>query len=605
MLSRLVLLLFTSLIGSVVLAGVIVTPTLIVHFYWYKPHPTPERQFIKDNVEAWLFWAASNLIISWFLAMIIDIIPILVQFFLSATWGHVSESIKTRIETYDSVKNTAKPAFYAGSAYASWTIIFGGIYRLYNIIDPDNSRAEYTNRMAEVVQFFFFLILVWCVKRMLSHFIGTLKFFWIDTNISLSSFRPLAFSFHRSAYKERIEAVEKALSVIEQLRQYRPKPQAAHHYNKSSGGRTPVHGGHGFVSDKQHFKALSGALKNASRSALGKNVAIDEDHDGDVEDHDRRLVNPISKPGNRFSWFTKTKKQNHPSAIHANELIDKLDKKTWTPEDDSRPVTPYKGAIPSHQRQLSDHAIQTQARQVPDPGLLTAHQYPASRRNTSRPSSVVDNSNNGTTANSDLRLKQVAKMFKHAVLHDARNLSGQSGGGLAWNVNSAHEAKVNESKSLAYQFVLFKKSFFLFQQRLARSIFMRFKVPGRTWLTPSDFYPAYNDPSAAQDAFKVFDKDNNGDISRAEVKTTLLKVYKERRFLSRSMRDVSQALSTLDRILMFFAVVVVFFISLSVFGVQISASLTSIYSLGIAASFLFKNSASSAFDAIMFLFVMQ
>ncbi len=48
-----------------------------------------------------------------------------------------------------------------------------------------------------------------------------------------------------------------------------------------------------------------------------------------------------------------------------------------------------------------------------------------------------------------------------------------------------------------------------------------------------------------------------------------------------------------------------FFISLSVFGVQISASLTSIYSLGIAASFLFKNSASSAFDAIMFLFVMQ
>ncbi len=273
--------------------------------------------------------------------------------------------------------------------------------------------------------------------------------------------RPSAFSFHRSAYKERIEVVEKALSVIEQLRQYRPKPQAAHHYNKSSGGRTPVHGGHGFVSDKQHFKALNGALKNASlpalHSALGKNAAIDEDHDGDVEDHDRdgdrRLVNPISrqsKSGNRFSWFTKiknTSKQNHPSAIYANEPIDKLDKngeeKTWTPDDDSRPVTPHKGAIPTlhSQRQLSDNAIHIQARQPPDPGLLTAHQHPASRRNTSRPSSVVDNSNNGTTG---ADLKQVAKMFKHAVLHDARNLSGQSGGGLAWNVNSAHEAKVSE-----------------------------------------------------------------------------------------------------------------------------------------------------------------
>jgi hypothetical protein len=33
--------------------------------------------------------------------------------------------------------------------------------------------------------------------------------------------------------------------------------------------------------------------------------------------------------------------------------------------------------------------------------------------------------------------------------------------------------------------------------------------------------------------------------------------------------------------------------------------LTSVYSIGIAASFIFKNSASGAFDAIMFLFVTQ
>ncbi len=134
---------------------------------------------------------------------------------------------------------------------------------------------------------------------------------------------------------------------------------------------------------------------------------------------------------------------------------------------------------------------------------------------------------------------------------------------------------------------------------------MRFKAPGRIWLVPSDFYPAYLDQTAAEEAFKVFDKDDNGDITRSEIKTTLLKVYKERRFLSRSMRDVSQALTTLDRILMFFAAVILFFISLSVFGIEISASLSSIYSLGVAASFIFRNTASSAFDAIMFLFVTQ
>lgn len=71
------------------------------------------------------------------------------------------------------------------------------------------------------------------------------------------------------------------------------------------------------------------------------------------------------------------------------------------------------------------------------------------------------------------------------------------------------------------------------------------------------------------------------------------------------MRDVSMALKTLDHILLFFAFVILFFISLSVFGVEVGDSLTSVYSIGIAASFIFKNSASGAFDAIMFLFVTQ
>ena len=71
------------------------------------------------------------------------------------------------------------------------------------------------------------------------------------------------------------------------------------------------------------------------------------------------------------------------------------------------------------------------------------------------------------------------------------------------------------------------------------------------------------------------------------------------------MRDVGEALQTLDRILLVGAAVVVFFIALSVFGVEVGSSLTSVYSLGIAASFVFKNAASSAFDAIMFLFVTQ
>lgn len=181
-------------------------------------------------------------------------------------------------------------------------------------------------------------------------------------------------------------------------------------------------------------------------------------------------------------------------------------------------------------------------------------------------------------------LHHAAHLVKAAMLHDARNIRGHDSGlkALAWNVNSAHEAK-----------------------RLAKSIYYRFKDRRRTYLLASDFYPAFPTPANADTAFRVFDKDGNGDISRGEIKSTLLKVYKERRFLSRSMRDVGAALKTLDQILLFFALVILFFISLSVFGVNVASSLTSVYSLGIGASFIFKNAASNAFDAIMFLFVTQ
>lgn len=78
--------------------------------------------------------------------MIIDVAPILASYIVLAVWGHVSESIKTKIETYNSVKNTAKPSFYAASAYASWAVLFNNIYKLHS--DDEESRAKYTDRVS-------------------------------------------------------------------------------------------------------------------------------------------------------------------------------------------------------------------------------------------------------------------------------------------------------------------------------------------------------------------------------------------------------------------------------------------------------------------------
>lgn len=216
------------------------------------------------------------------------------------------------------------------------------------------------------------------------------------------------------------------------------------------------------------------------------------------------------------------------------------------------------------------------------------HRYPPTANNTPERSGNTTPLQKGTDSDSDgdaaAMVTTAAKALKTAMLHDARNVKGEAddNGGLVWSVSSSQEAK-----------------------RLARAIWNALHERRRKFLIPSDFYPAFSTKEEAEAAFRVFDKDNNGDISRQEIKGTLLKVYKERRFLSKSMRDVGAALKTLDRILLFFAFVILFFISLSVFGVEVGDSLTSVYSIGIAASFIFKNAASNAFDAIMFLFVTQ
>ncbi|TFK56013.1 hypothetical protein OE88DRAFT_1621194 [Heliocybe sulcata] len=516
---RIFTLLFSTLLGSVFLAALLVTPPILLIFFWYKPHPTSERLYILQNVSAWLFWAASNLLVSWFLGFIVDLVPSVLTLAISIAWGHVSETIKSNLELYDSVKDTIKPLFYAASGWASWVILFQGIYKLYNADDEGASRASYTPRLYQVIEFLFFFALVICAQQMLSH--------------------AIAFSFHRTAYQERIDSLKEALKVIEVLRNYKPKRS---HLGHRSARSTPMLSAM-FGAD-HYFEQRRGG--NGERRRVGTPEPLHESPAGSDEDE------PKGKQSVRFGWKKKKDRDGEGDKKQEDKARRQLLRYGSPAMADSEPATPISHPVSDNER--------------------TRHQYPP----------VATAVNTAPEKDATVVL-QAAKVLGKAVLHDARNIKGKEEGlgALGWNVNSAHEAK-----------------------RLARSIYSTFKVPGRQYLVPSDFEPAFHhDAEIARKAFRVFDKDNNGDLSRAELKTTLLKVYKERRLLSRSMRDVGIALKTLDQILLFFAMAILFFISLSVFNVNVENSLTSLYSLFIGASFIFKNAASSAFDAVIFLFV--
>ncbi|KAF8706854.1 Mechanosensitive ion channel, partial [Rhizoctonia solani] len=473
--TRIVIFFFSTLIGSTITAGLLATAPILLRIYYLKPHRTEHRTYVTDTVSAWLFWAAANVLVSWYIAVLIDLVPHIIAFAVDTVWGTVSEQLKSRIETYNATKGWIKPPFYAATAWVAWYILFAKIFKLYNPSDEDASVASYTPIIYQVIMFIFFLTLLYCAQKMITQFI--------------------ALSFHRTAYQERLDAVSTVIKVIDHLRDYKPK-RKSHHPNQSSsyfGGRI----------ERDPLMMEEGVSEGAK--SKGKRTSK--------------------------GWFKSSDK-----------------KRTQSRSRSSSPVGSHRHSYPPRQT-------------TPDKD------------------------------GADELLAQAARTVKRAVLHDARNMRGQNAAGTG--------ANEEDETGLKFKIGSTKEA-----KKIARDIYYNLKADRRrNYLIPADFFPAYPTPDDARAAFKVFDKDGNDDITRAEIKTMCVKVYRERRFLSRSMKDISAAIQTLDRILLFFAAVVLFFISLSVFGVAIGDSLTSVYSLGIAASFIFKNAASSAFDAIMFIFV--
>jgi hypothetical protein len=243
---------------------------------------------------------------------------------------------------------------------------------------------------------------------MLSKAIGILSYSLL-VRFSLADYLPSAFAFHRKAYADRVSSIRESVRVIEILRDYRPKFR---HIGHGSGTRTPIFGMVGApFSEKEHFRWLSGALKASTPAATIARHSEDADgEEGDIEDEDGRVGNK----GKQAKGKGKKKygsRQDSPTPGNTLNNVEATD-----PSTPSRPITP--------------HGTYLQASNSP-------HRYPPTG------TSVEDHS---MDAEGDTTLvHSAAKALKTAVLHDARNIQGKGDENIAvlpWNVESAHEAKV-------------------------------------------------------------------------------------------------------------------------------------------------------------------
>ena len=67
-------------------------------------------------------------------------------------------------------------------------------------------------------------------------------------------------------------------------------------------------------------------------------------------------------------------------------------------------------------------------------------------------------------------------------------------------------------------------------------------------------------------AFALFDKDGNGDITRKEMREAVRRIYRERKALTASLKDVGSAVAKLDAVLLAVTLLIPIFVRLLTFN---------------------------------------
>lgn len=114
-------------------------------------------------------------------------------------------------------------------------------------------------------------------------------------------------------------------------------------------------------------------------------------------------------------------------------------------------------------------------------------------------------------------------------------------------------------------------------------------------ITLKSLYPYFISDHAAKTAFNLFDKDRDGKLGLAEMKTGIQRIYKEKRDLNSSLNDLSNALGQLNIILYGFSLFITFLFALPTFGVSLT-SIIPFSTFFVGLSFIFGGSAKTTFD---------
>lgn len=140
-------------------------------------------------------------------------------------------------------------------------------------------------------------------------------------------------------------------------------------------------------------------------------------------------------------------------------------------------------------------------------------------------------------------------------------------------------------------------------KKLAKKLFESLCKRSEEVIIPSDFEPYFSSKEDASTAFRIFDRDGNGEVSKHEMKVTILETFRDNQSLENSIRQSSQAIKKLDSILMVIVIIIALFVCLSIWNVNTTSYLVTFATVWASIVFSVSNVISSLVQSIILLFV--
>ncbi len=138
---------------------------------------------------------------------------------------------------------------------------------------------------------------------------------------------------------------------------------------------------------------------------------------------------------------------------------------------------------------------------------------------------------------------------------------------------------------------------------LAKELFTYLCPSDRQFVVADDFAKIFQGRAATRDAYCIFDRDQDGTVSKTEFRHTCISVYREIRNLAASVNDAALAFTSLADIIHWLVLAGLVFTTMVIFGAQVQSIFAIILSLVLGLNVIIGDVAKKAFQGVIFLFV--